>query len=90
MKKLMTFENHNLTHAHDEYFTRREGAMKAGEDFDPIGVAQEMENRHKVSGKNPKFDLENAIVSALAEYTEKSGDPDSAKKIAIDTINAWL
>jgi hypothetical protein len=89
MKKLLTFENH-LAHSQEEYFTRREGAIKAGEDWDPIGVAQDMENRHKVPVKDHQFDLENAIVMALAKYTEADGDPDKAKKIAIDTINAWL
>ena len=90
MKRIMTFENHHLTHSHDEYFRRRDAALKAGEDFDAIGTAQEMENRNKVPAKDHQFDLENAIVMALATYTEETSDPDKAKKIAIDTINAWL
>lgn len=85
MKHVRSFDNHHLTHSHDEYFRRREAALKSGEEFDAIGTAQEIEDRNKLVAQTPESDLQNAIKTALANY---KGDLDKAKKIVIDTINA--
>ena len=37
----------------------------------------------------PEFKLKSDIIKALGDYTE-TGDPEDAKRIAIDIINTYL